>query len=132
MVAGLIGLYRAGALFASHPALIAVQAAAVLLMVAARITFGRRSFHAAANPTEGGLVTAGPYAYIRHPIYAAILYFTWAGALSHVSTIALAWAGLIALGAFIRMYLEEHLLVGKYPEYRGYMGRVRRIVPFVY
>jgi protein-S-isoprenylcysteine O-methyltransferase Ste14 len=41
----------------------------------ARVTFGRRSFHAAANPTAGGLVTTGPYRLIRHPIYTAACLF---------------------------------------------------------
>ena len=132
MIVGIAGLYRAGALFASHPAVIAIQVAAFLLMIAARVTFGRRSFHAAANPTAGGLVTTGPYAYIRHPIYAAAIYFTWAGALDHFSWRVLAYAEVITAGAFTRMHIEEYLLVRKYPEYRPYKARVRRIVPFVY
>jgi len=44
-------------------------------MLWARLTFGGRSFHAGANPTAGGVVTTGPYRFVRHPIYAAILYF---------------------------------------------------------
>ena len=132
MVGGLGGLYYWGALFARHPMVIAVQVAAFALMVAARLTFGRRSFHASADPTAGDLVTTGPYAYFRHPIYAAILYFIWAGALDHLSWRVLACAGLITAGAFARMHIEEHLLVGKYPEYRAYKSRVRRIVPYVY
>jgi protein-S-isoprenylcysteine O-methyltransferase Ste14 len=132
MVVGLVGLFYAGAFFARRPAVIAIQVAAFLLMVAARITFGRRSFHAAANPTEGGLVTSGPYAYVRHPIYAAVMYFIWAGALDDFSWGVLAYAELITAGAFTRMHIEEYLLVRKYPEYRTYKARVRRIVPFVY
>lgn len=132
MVAGLVGLFYSQALFGRHPAVIAIQVAAFVLMVAARITFGGRSFHAAANPTEGGLVTTGPYAYFRHPIYAAILYFIWAGALDHFSWRVLVYAELITAGAFTRMHIEEYLLVRKYPEYAGYKARVRRIVPFIY
>jgi protein-S-isoprenylcysteine O-methyltransferase Ste14 len=132
MVAGLIGLYYDGALFASHPVLIAVQVAALLLMIAARVTFGRRSFHAAANPTRGGLVTSGPYGYIRHPIYASILYFIWAGALNHLSSRAVASAALITAGAFGRIFLEERLLTAAYPDYAAYRARVRRLIPFVY
>lgn len=79
MVGGIVGLYRAGALFSPRPAVIAVQAAAVALFLWARWTFGMRSFHPAANPTEGGIVTSGPYRYLRHPIYAAILLFAAAG-----------------------------------------------------
>ena len=51
-------------------------------MLWARLTFGWRSFHAGARPTEGGIVTRGPYHWVRHPIYLAILLFTWAGVAS--------------------------------------------------
>jgi protein-S-isoprenylcysteine O-methyltransferase Ste14 len=132
MVVGLAGLYYSGALFGIHPINIAVQVAAFLLMVAARITFGRRSFHAAANPTAGDLVTTGPYAYFRHPIYAAIIYFIWAGALDHFSWRVLAWAELVTAGGFTRMHIEEYLLVRKYPEYREYKKRVKKLLPYVY
>lgn len=40
-------------------------------MAWARLTFGRRSFHASAVPTAGGVETRGPYRFIRHPIYTA-------------------------------------------------------------
>lgn len=132
MVVAIAGLYYAGALFARRPALIAVQIAAFLLMIAARVTFGRRSFHADANPTAGGVVSTGPYGYVRHPIYAAVIYFVWAGALDHASWVDAALAGLLTVGAFIRMSIEERMLVERYPEYGAYKARVRRIMPFVY
>ena len=131
MVVGLIWLVQRQEVFArSLPAQI-VQGCAVGLMVAARITFGKRSFHAAANPTAGGLVTTGPYRWLRHPIYAAILYFIWATALDHRSYHAFAAAGLVTAGAIVRMYAEETLLIGKYPEYATYSARTARIIPFV-
>ena len=132
MVVGLAGLFYNGGLFARRPAVIAVQVAAALLMVAARITFGARSFHATANPTAGGVVSTGPYAYLRHPIYAAAIYLTWAGTLDHFSWVNVGWAGLVTAGGFVRMLLEERMLVERYPEYRAYMARVRRMVPFVF
>src|SRR3954463_1331814 len=110
MALGMAGLYYSHALFAHHPAAIAIQIAAALLMIAARLTFGRRSFHPGANPTEGGLVTTGPYAYVRHPIYASILYFVWAGALDNFSLAACAWAALLTAGAIARMLMEERML----------------------
>ena len=102
-----------------------------MLMIAARATFGRRSFHAAANPTSGGLVTHGPYRWWRHPIYAAVLYFIWAAALESRSMPAIASALLVTLGAGVRMYAEETLLVNTYPDYAAYRARTARVIPFV-
>jgi hypothetical protein len=61
MVAGLWGLFYSHSLFSPSLVIIAVQAAAAVLIVWVRITFGWRSFHATANTTAGGLVTSGPY-----------------------------------------------------------------------
>jgi protein-S-isoprenylcysteine O-methyltransferase Ste14 len=119
------------AILGNGPVTIGIQVAAAALMVWARVTFGRRSFHAVANPTEGGLVTNGPYRYIRHPIYAAVLYFLWAGVAAHLS-VANAIVALVATaGLAVRMLAEEILIVAKYPEYAGYASRTRRVVPFV-
>src|SRR4051812_36488791 len=131
MVAGIIPMAMRGELLARAGILIALQAAAIVLMLWARLTFGRRSFHASANPTAGGLVTTGPYRYLRHPIYAAALYFVWAGAFDHRTLTAVACAAAVTAGAAIRMFAEEHLLTGMYPEYREYRGRTARVMPFV-
>jgi protein-S-isoprenylcysteine O-methyltransferase Ste14 len=131
MVVGLVWMVeRREVLARSLPAMI-VQGGAVALMIAARITFGRRSFHAAATPTAGGLVTSGPYRWLRHPIYAAVLYFVWSAAIDYHSPQALVAAGLVTAGAAVRMYAEETLLIGKYPEYAGYRARTSRVIPFV-
>jgi len=108
-----------------------IQAAAVLLMIAARLTFGMRSFHAAANPTAGGLVTRGPYHWLRHPIYAAVLYFIWSTALDHRFIQSVAAALLVTAGACVRMYAEESLLLTTYPEYAAYRARTARVIPYV-
>jgi protein-S-isoprenylcysteine O-methyltransferase Ste14 len=88
-------LYLNHAMFGTGPVTIAIQVCAASLMIWARITFGMRSFHGAANPTAGGLVRSGPYKYIRHPIYAAILYFLLAGIAAHPSLLSAA-IGLLA------------------------------------
>ena len=57
MIGGLLGLLVTQHLFSSSALVISLQVAAVLLLVWARVIFGRRSFHVVADPTEGGLVT---------------------------------------------------------------------------
>src|SRR5258706_14515506 len=78
MMGGLLGLLATRSLFSSSPFVISLQLAALGLFLWARVEFGRRSYHVVADPTEGGLVTSGPYRYIRHPVYAPFCLFTWA------------------------------------------------------
>lgn len=131
MVAALAILIFELSFFGETPIPIGVQILAVALIIWARATFGKRSFHAAANPTEGGIVSSGPYRYIRHPIYAAALYFTWAGVFSHLTMINAA-LGLCAIAdAGMRIFAEEKLLVELYPEYHEYANRTKRIIPYL-
>lgn len=132
MVGGLLGLLAMRNLFSTFPLVIALQLAAFLLLLWARVTFGRRSFHVAANPTEGGLVTSGPYRYIRHPIYAAICLFTWAGVAAHWSWSSSLCGGLILGSAVMRIHCEEQLVAARYPDYVQYKARTWRMIPYVY
>ncbi len=130
-VTGLVYLIFTQALFHSNPITIFVQVGAVALMVWARKTLGLRSFHATANPTSGPLVTTGPYRWWRHPIYAAIIYFTWAGVLPQISLPSAAAALLVTGGLYLRMRLEEGFLRVAYPEYQAYCRSARRFVPYI-
>jgi protein-S-isoprenylcysteine O-methyltransferase Ste14 len=132
MIGSLIVLLATRNLFSSSPFVIALQVLAVLLFVWARITFGRRSYHVVANPTEGGLVTDGPYRYIRHPIYAGICLLTLAGAVAHRSWTGGLFGGLILAGAVLRIACEEILVQARYPEYAQYKAATWRMIPYVY
>jgi len=132
LVLAIVTLLASGSLFAAGPVTIAAQVLAVLLMLWARVTFGVRSFHAGAAPTEGGLVTTGPYRRIRHPIYASVLLFVLAGVASHLSVVSVLLAALAAAGVWGRIAAEERLVIERYPEYADYAARTKRLVPFVF
>ena len=132
MAGGLVGLVLGRAIVSAAPLVIACQVLAVGLMIWARMTFGRRSFHATAIPTEGGLVTNGPYRFIRHPIYASVCLFAWASSLGHPSVLSMAMALLISVGAGIRIDAEESMLLERYADYAAYAARTKRVVPFVF
>ena len=131
VIALLILLYRDSILAEGFTGII-VQGLAVLLWIWARITFGKRSFNVTADPTEGGLVTHGPYRYFRHPIYAAIIYFMWAGVLTHLMLVNLILGFAATVGLLIRIFAEETLLAETYPEYEDYAKKTKRIIPFIF
>lgn len=79
------------------------------------------------------VVDTGPYAYVRHPMYAA------AGLLMAGSTLLLgSWWGLVGAGAIVagvaaRAVGEERMLRAELPGYAAYAERVRyRLVPGVW
>lgn len=132
MIGGLFGLLYTRSLLSSFPLVISVQVLAIVLLTWARIVFGRRSFHFTAGPTEGGLVTRGPYRYIRHPIYTSACLFVWASVAGHWSWETVLYGGLVLGGAVVRMLCEETLVVVRYPEYREYMKTTWRMIPYVF
>jgi protein-S-isoprenylcysteine O-methyltransferase Ste14 len=129
---GLVFLIVRHELFSTNLVGIMIQVLAAGLMVWARITFGARSFHATANTTRGKLVTNGPYRLLRHPIYAAIIYFVWAGVLSHLFIHTVVAAVLISVCLIIRMLIEEKFLLVAYEEYSAYSRNTYRLIPFLF
>jgi protein-S-isoprenylcysteine O-methyltransferase Ste14 len=131
-VLALLALIKNRGLFASSPVAITIQTLAILLMIWARVTFGFRSFHAAANPTSGKLITNGPYKYIRHPIYAVVVVFTLVGVVTNKSPLNGILGLLIVAGMVTRALYEERLLRERYPDYADYARRTWRMIPFVF
>jgi protein-S-isoprenylcysteine O-methyltransferase Ste14 len=132
-VLALVRMIYTNSAFGTGPITIGMQVAAVVLMLYARITFGLRSFHAAANPTEGGLVTKGPYALVRNPIYAAVILFTSAALIAHWSVENALLAVAITVAMLVRIHFEEKFLRQHYRgEYEEYEQRVKRLLPYIF
>jgi protein-S-isoprenylcysteine O-methyltransferase Ste14 len=132
MVGAIVALLVMKLLFSTSPFVIGLQVGAIVLLVWARLAFGWRSFHVAATPTQGGLVTVGPYRYVRHPIYTAMCLFGWAGIIAHWSWRAGICGCILLLGGLVRMFCEERLVSARYPEYANYASRTWRMIPYVF
>ena len=131
-VLGLVFLIFKNYVITKNPVIIIIQLFSFCLMIWARITFKSRSFHVTATPTEGGLVTNGPYRWLRHPIYAAIIYFSWACLITFPKIDVLVAVLLVTVGLFIRMLFEEKALNKAYPEYAEYSKQAKRLIPFIF
>ena len=132
MAGGAVGFVVTHTIFSPLPWVVALQVAAGALMIWARVTFKGRSFHLSAEPTEGGLVTTGPYRFIRHPIYTAVCLFVWASFAGTPSVLTAALALTVTAGSIVRILCEEHYLFREYPGYAAYARRTRRMIPFVF
>ena len=132
-VTGILNLFENQLLLTNNALTIALQVMAFGLMIWSRVTFGARSFHAAADTTAGGLVTKGPYKWLRHPIYAAIIYFTAGSLVASPQTETVISFLLILTGLSVRMIMEEKSLRETYQQaYIDYSKTNKRIIPFVF
>ena len=119
-------------LFSSSLPVIIAQSAAIILVLMAKIVFGKQQFRFDAIPGNGPLVRRGPYRWLRHPMYASALLLVWASILGHWSILN-AGIGFVLLVAILwRISLEEQLLRCQYPEYSEYARHSKRLIPFVY
>jgi len=75
----------------------------------------------------------GPYAYVRHPMYAAALLFLIGMPLLLGSWWGLACVPLLIAGFGYRAVLEERMLAAQLEGYAEYAARVRyRFVPYIW
>lgn len=79
------------------------------------------------------VVTTGPYAIVRHPMYAGYLVWLIAVPIALGSLLALAPAALLAGAIVTRTVLEDRTLHAELPGYPEYAARVRwRLLPGVF
>jgi protein-S-isoprenylcysteine O-methyltransferase Ste14/Flp pilus assembly pilin Flp len=80
-------------------------------------------------PEARGLVTHGPYALVRHPLYLGE-FGAMAGLLiASPSPRNLAAGAVFVVAQFTRMGFEERALTREFPEYADYAARTPRVVP---
>lgn len=78
------------------------------------------------------LVTSGIYRYIRHPLYASLLYLGWGVFLRQPTFAAAALTAAASLFLFLTARVEELENLAKFgADYNEYMKATRRFIPFV-
>lgn len=79
------------------------------------------------------VVTDGPYRYVRHPMYAASLFWFPAIALMLGSYVALIPGLAITVLYVVRTALEDRMLLDELPGYREYAARTKyRLIPGIW
>ena len=104
----------------------------LLFCIWARFTLGRNWSGIVTFKGGHELITRGPYAIVRHPIYTGLLAMIIGTVIAYGHV-----AGVVALpfvfwGLWIKLRYEEKLMLEKFPaEYSAYSQRVKRLIPGV-
>lgn len=109
-----------------------LSVAGIAFALWARMVIGRNWGMPMTLKQDAELVTTGPYALVRHPIYSGILL----AMLGSGFTISLWWLVFLVLNGvqfFLAAKREERLMLQTFPEtYPAYMRRTRMLIPFVF
>ncbi len=104
----------------------------VVIAIWARVNLGRNWSSKPAVKENHELVTTGPYAYVRHPVYTGVILMAFGIAIT---------GSIFGIGAFIiasffyilRIGKEEKIMQEIFPnEYPEYRKRTKRLIPFVW
>ena len=124
--------WPAWSLWPAQLAGIALLAAGLALALAAALRLGRGLTPLPHPRDDCTLVTTGPYALVRHPIYSGILLAAFGWGCFVQGSLTLLWAFALLVFFDIKSRREEAWLVERFPDYAAYRRRVRKLLPFIY
>lgn len=112
---------------------LALTVAGCLFAIWARATLGSNWSARAAVKADHELVTRGPYALARHPIYTGILLAVAGTALARGRWVGLIGLVLILAAIRIKIGQEERMMLDQFPAaYPAYRRRVRALIPGIF
>ncbi len=99
----------------------------------ARLYLGRNWSGTMTIKQDHKLIRSGPYAVVRHPIYAGLGLATLGTAIAIGEIRALAATGLVLVGLRLKSRLEETFMTQQFgAEYARYKKDVRGMIPFLW
>jgi len=105
----------------------------VVLRAVGRITLGRYYAYGLKMLPDHKLVAHGIYRYVRHPISLAAILYPVGIPLTFSSLYGFAIMLLIIPSILYRLRIEERMLIDKFgDEYRQYMQKTKKLIPFIY
>ena len=129
----LILIFASGRPFAKNYLLLALEITGVALEIWAVITMGRHNLNITPLiKQEAQLVTWGPYRFIRHPMYSALLLIIWPIIIDRFSLFLLITGLVLTLVFIVKLFFEESVLKKHFVEYEDYMKTTKRLIPYIF
>jgi protein-S-isoprenylcysteine O-methyltransferase Ste14 len=129
----LIAIALTGPILARNPLLLALEVAALLLGLWALLTARIGNVNVVPDPRQGAvLIKSGPYRWIRHPMYAALLLGALALVLESPSPLRWGLWMVLLIDLAVKLHYEERMLLAHFAGYGTYMAASKRLIPYIY
>lgn len=131
--AAILAILLTGPLWARTPWLLFMELAGLALVLWALLAMRLANLHVLPDVRPNAqLVQRGPYRFIRHPMYSAILLATLALVIDAFTWLRLGFWFVLLINLLIKLHYEERLLAAHYPAYPHYQQYTKRLLPWLY
>jgi protein-S-isoprenylcysteine O-methyltransferase Ste14 len=111
----------------------AITLAGLLFALWARFFLGRNWSGEITVKQDHQLIRRGPYAIVRHPIYAGFLFALLGTAIAFGQVRSFIGLGLATIGWRLKSLVEEQYMTDQFgAEYAAYKSRVKALLPFIW
>jgi protein-S-isoprenylcysteine O-methyltransferase Ste14 len=83
-------------------------------------------------PKEAQLIQTGPYRYVRHPMYTAVLLFAFSYVIQEPGWLYFLYFLALLIVIVLKIRFEEHQLESRFNDYQAIFFKTYRIIPCIY
>ena len=119
-------------MLSDSPYIIIGQLLTVGFSIWARRSFQKEQFSIHAEPTNGELISTGPYKLVRHPMYTSALFLVWISIMGPFSLLTFLIGVIVTSVIALRIIAEEQFLRERFLNYKEYALKTKIIIPFIF
>jgi protein-S-isoprenylcysteine O-methyltransferase Ste14 len=129
----LAALFITGPLITLRPLFLIIEIIGILILFWAVSVMRTSKLNVFPDVRKGAIfISRGPYKFIRHPMYLAVILFSTAIVLGSLNPLRLLILIVLIATLVYKIEFEEKLLIQNFENYSEYCKTTKKLVPFIY